>query len=216
MAGFESSLERDLLLLLDFDPEVSSYEEQPVRIDYRDAQGHARHYTPDVLITWRRDGLPPHLVEVKYRADLKTNRGALKPRFKAAYCHARQRGWRFRILTEVEIRTPYLRNVKFLSAYRRLNRDGASAALLLEALHRLHATTPEALLAAVRPDLGGRAALLPMLWALVAEGKAGVDLTLPLTMRSRLWWPDPDEARTATGLPAWQRQSGGRKRTDAT
>jgi hypothetical protein len=112
MAGFESSLERDLLILLDFDPAVLSYEEQPVRIDYRDAQGHARHYTPDVLVTWRCDGVPSHLVEVKYRADLKTDRRALKPAFRAAHGHARERGWTFRLLTEVEIRTPYLRNVK--------------------------------------------------------------------------------------------------------
>jgi len=39
MTAFESSLERDFLLLLDFDPDVECFEEQPVKIIYHDAQG---------------------------------------------------------------------------------------------------------------------------------------------------------------------------------
>jgi len=49
-SAFESSLERDFLLLLDFDPEVVLYEEQPVTINYHDDQGRRRRYTPDVLV----------------------------------------------------------------------------------------------------------------------------------------------------------------------
>jgi hypothetical protein len=211
MAGFESSLERDLLILLDFEPEVLSYEEQPVRIDYVDAEDGARHYTPDVLVLWHPNVEPalcrvPQLIEVKYRLELKKRWAELKPRFRAARRHARERGWAFRILTEVEIRTPYLRNVKFLSAYRRLQRDGAASERLLVALHERRATDPETLLSALQPDPGGRAALLPTLWELVAAGRVGIDLTLPLTMRSRLWWFEPGQGGTARCLPAWQRR----------
>src|SRR5215470_396033 len=53
MTAFESSLERDFLLLLDFDPEVEYYEEQPVKITYPDARGRHRTYTPDVLVRYR-------------------------------------------------------------------------------------------------------------------------------------------------------------------
>src|SRR2546421_5301425 len=68
MTAFESSLERDFLLLLDFDPDVEFYEEQPVKITYHDESGRRRTYTPDVFVRYRIDPLhtrhaQPHLCE---------------------------------------------------------------------------------------------------------------------------------------------------------
>src|SRR2546426_9456395 len=56
MTAFESSLERDFLLLLDFDPDVEFYEEQPLTITYDD-RGRRRTYTPDVFVRYRIDPL---------------------------------------------------------------------------------------------------------------------------------------------------------------
>src|SRR5438093_12942283 len=72
MTAFESTLERDFLLLLDFDPDVEFYEEQPLKITYPDEAGQRRTYTPDVLVRYRTERLEigrskPHLCEVKYR-----------------------------------------------------------------------------------------------------------------------------------------------------
>ena len=39
---FESALERDFYLILDFDPAVARFEEQPVTIAYRDPEGISR------------------------------------------------------------------------------------------------------------------------------------------------------------------------------
>jgi hypothetical protein len=39
MRAHESTLERDLLFLLEFDLNVATYEEQPVVIEYQDADG---------------------------------------------------------------------------------------------------------------------------------------------------------------------------------
>lgn len=39
---FESSLERDLLLLVHWDHEVEWYQSQPVKIEYADSDGKAR------------------------------------------------------------------------------------------------------------------------------------------------------------------------------
>src|SRR5919197_4727077 len=55
MTAFESSLERDFLLLLDFDPDVELYEEQPLKITYHDEAGQRRTYTPDVLVRYRAE-----------------------------------------------------------------------------------------------------------------------------------------------------------------
>src|SRR5438093_13525364 len=74
MTAFESSLERDLLLLLDFDPDVESFEEQPVKIKYHEDHGRRHTYTPDVLFHYRADktsasAYAPILYVVNYVAD---------------------------------------------------------------------------------------------------------------------------------------------------
>ena len=55
MTAFESTLERDFLLLLDFDPDVEFYEEQPLKITYHDEAGQRRTSTPDVLVRYRTE-----------------------------------------------------------------------------------------------------------------------------------------------------------------
>jgi hypothetical protein len=189
---FESALERDLLIQLDFDDSVASFEVQPVTISYQDPEGTDRQYTPDVLIRFcraRRLGGPrrPWLCEVKYRQDLRRNWAALKPRFRAARRYASRRRWEFHILTELEIRTPYLDNARFLRRYRDLNADVSWCTLVLDALDIQEESDPQSLIAAVFRDPWNQATLLPVVWYLVANRSIGVDLTRPLTMRSRIW-----------------------------
>lgn len=192
MTAFESSLERDFLLLLDFDPNVEFFEEQPVKIIYDDANGRRRTYTPDVLVRYRNDSpqaehTKPLLCEVKYRDDLRQHWAEYRPKFRAAGRYARQQGWRFRLVTERHVRTPYLENVKFLRPYRTLPVNDSYRTQLLSTLGTLEATDPVSLLAAVFEDRWQQAQLLPMLWQLVATRQIGTDLEQPLTMHSGLW-----------------------------
>lgn len=192
MTAYESRLEHDFMKLVGFDPRVSSYVEQPVKIEFTDATGRLRTYTPDILVTYHPQQDPaqntkPLLAEIKYRKDLFKNWSDLKPKFRAARRHAREQGWEFRIITEVEIRTPYLKNVVFLLGYRDLRVLDAETAQLEEMLKRLGGADPDELLLAISEDRIKRAQLLPTLWYLVANDRIGVDLTQPLTMRSRLW-----------------------------
>lgn len=192
MTAFESSLERDFLLLLDFDPDVASFEEQPVKITYHDDNGRRHTYTPDVLVHYHADQTsasvhPPVLCEVKYRDDLCQHWREYKTKFKAARRYAREEGWWFRLMTEREIRTPYLDNVKFLRHYRHLDVDTDRVHKILEKLEALRETTPVELLPAVSNDRWYQAQLLSALWRLVARRQAGTDLSQPLTMHSRVW-----------------------------
>ena len=114
--SFESTLERDYLLLLNFNSHVTSYDEQPVTIFWQDATNQDRSYTPDVLV--RYDNAISTLVEIKYRTELHEKWPELKPKFKAATAYCRQQGWRFKIITEVEVRGTALKNIKFLNGYR--------------------------------------------------------------------------------------------------
>jgi len=139
--GFESTLEKDFFLLLEFDRRVESFEEQPVTIAYCGLEGRVCHYTPDVLVRYRTAlaGEPdwrPVLYEVKYRNDLREHGVEYRPKFKAARGYARDRGWRFRVVTEREIRTPRLSNIRFLLRYRRMRVDDQDRDALLATLRQ--------------------------------------------------------------------------------
>ena len=190
MVASESSLERDLLVLLEFDPTVERYEEQPVCIEYVDREGDNHTYTPDVLVYYHPDlspASPPLLCEVKYRADLFANWKEIKPKVRAGRAYARQQGWHFKIITEREIRTPYLKNAKFLRPYRVHIIKEEEARIILDALHVVGESVPEQLLTRLHQDPFKRAELLPTLWHLVAQGRISADLNKPLTMQTRLW-----------------------------
>lgn len=111
---WESKLERDYLYLLEFDSDVRSYKEQPVRIVF-ELNGLIRRYTPDFLVERTNK---KQLVEVKPQE--KVFKGDGKQRYLTISRVCRSRGYQFRILTEAEIRRqPRLRNIKLFYKYAR-------------------------------------------------------------------------------------------------
>jgi hypothetical protein len=196
--SFESALERDFYVLLDFDPAVTDFEEQPVTIAYQDPVGARRTYTPDVLVHYRPEAQRDHrpvLYEIKYRDDLRTHWQDYRSKFKAARRYARTQGWAFRLITEREIRTPYLKNAKFLRQYQDRKPDREDRHRLLARLAVQGETSPETLLASLSPDRWEHARLLPVLWWLIAIGEIGANLAVPLTMHSCIWSLDWVEER---------------------
>ncbi len=116
MDAFESLLEKDYLLLLDFDDSVDGFEVQPVLIP---VAGVPKGYVPDVLVKYRPDPhtdavRKPSLVEVKHSEDLTRNAEKYAPKFAAAHLYAEERGWDFITRDQNDIRTPRLSNLKFL------------------------------------------------------------------------------------------------------
>lgn len=193
-AFFESSLERDFQTLLEFDHHVLSYDVQPIVIDWVDSKGKPRKYTPDVLVEYTPNSSPfsSHdivLVEVKYRSDIQKNWNEYKPKFRAAVRYANEHGWRFKLMTEMEIRTDYMENARFLLSY--LHQEGALVPdfenRLVESLGQRKRCSVSTLISSVFPDKWEQAELLPTLWFLVAIGRVQIDLTLPITMASDVW-----------------------------
>lgn len=188
---FESALERDFLDLMAFDLNVEGYETQPIKLRYEGSDGDSHPYTPDVLVRYRRDVLPardmPHLLaEVKYRDEYRENFHDLKQRFRVAQRYAKEQGWRFRVFTEREIRTPYLKNARFLTPFRSHLADPVREALVLVYLATHPETTPKEVVDALGKDQMDRARFLPMLWKLVANFQIAADLSSPLGMRCRI------------------------------
>ena len=124
----------------------------------------------------------PILGEVKYRTDLLKNWPVLKPKFKAARQFAREKGWKFCIFTESEMRGVLLDNLKFLRSYQ--NPAGLEDEMhrVRTALSELRQTTPRLLLGALAQDKFEQARLIPALWHLVGTVQIVVDLRQPLTM----------------------------------
>lgn len=186
-AGHESLLERDWLLSLAFDRRVRSVLEQPFSI-YHQVEGQRRRYTPDMQVEFGDDERRWTVVyEVKYREDLAANWARYRPRFKAAIAFCRAKGWRFKLVTEAQIRGPQLTNIRFLRRYRALAAQPLHKAALLQSLRILGPTTPKALIAAAWNDRERQMAALTELWRLVAAGEILASLNEPLTMTSPIW-----------------------------
>lgn len=190
--SFESGLERDFLTLLDFDITVDAFEEQPVTIPVALPNGTSTIYTPDVLVTYRSDidmaiGMVPMLCEVKYRDDLFSKWSYYKPRFKAARRYARNRGWIFRIITEREIKTPLLENVRFLSQYERYLGIDGQANQILSILKVAEECEIKFLINKCSMNKWDQAQYLPVLWRLICERRIGVNMSQKITMSSLIW-----------------------------
>lgn len=187
---YESSLERDFMLLLQFDFTVDIYTPQPVVVKFQDQDGNWCRYTPDGLIEWRTDfrrDSQPVLVEIKYREAFHGKWRAWRERINAAKQYAEERGWIFEIYTEREIRTPYLDNVRFLLPYRNRAFDPGAEEAVRSAMGELVETTPSGLAEFISPDRWRQAEILPTIWKLLAERRIGFDLVQPLTMQSPIW-----------------------------
>ncbi len=184
-AQFESPLERDFIALLEFSPDVARYEVQPVKIEWIDAQGKPRYYRPDVRVEFCDElKRPPWLYEVKCRDDLRVHWEELRPKFRQGIRYARKQGWVFHLVSDAEIRTPYLTNVRFLLGYRNRTIPKAPTDAVMHALERLGEASVEQLLQALSDDPWQQAEYLPAIWYLIANWRLHADLQQTLTMAS--------------------------------
>ena len=163
---YESSLERDLMILLNFDPLVDVYTPQPLTLHYQSSDGVWHRYTPDGIIEYRKDIFVhdprPVLLEVKYREDFIGEFRNWLPKYRAAKKYAKENGWLFEIYTEDRIRTPFLENVKFLTPY--LNQlDPDLMMWLSEQLVTMSVSDPKTLISSLYRDKWNQAKLIPSL-----------------------------------------------------
>lgn len=189
-ARFESSLERDFFVLLEFNTNVLRWDAQPIRLDVGDG---AAPYVPDVLVTYLGpsraiDDTNRVLYEVKYRDELRRRWAQLRPRYRAAWRFAKAHGWQFKLITEREIRTELLWNAKFLLPYLHDQACDEDCQRLLDALQSVDKTTPGELLKMCANDRLVQARLLTSLWYLVSMRMVEADLTRRVNMRTPIWY----------------------------
>ncbi|WP_328466530.1 TnsA-like heteromeric transposase endonuclease subunit [Actinoplanes sp. NBC_00393] len=181
--GYESWLERDHLMLLDFDPAVVAVASQPFWLFWTMEQGKARSHVPDYFARLV-DG---SAVVVDCRpAD------RIRPRDAAAFAATRdacdQLGWHYRVVGATDV--VLTRNVRWLAGYRHPRHRVPAVA---EALQRVF-VQPAALMAGGEA-VGDPIAVLPTLFHLLWHRELLADLSMSLH-------PDTTVRAAAAGVPA--------------
>lgn len=189
---FESTLERDFIMLADFNLSVLDIIPQPASIPFRGVNGQEYTYTPDFLVYYRlgersyHNYPKPCLVEVKPEDDWRTNWRKWLPKWKAAYRYAQVHGWEFHIHDESRIRNQALSNIRWLSRYKNIQFPPEETQLLIATVNETGSMTFDHLLS--RHFLGlYKAAGQAHIWHLIATRKLDCDITRPLTQNTELW-----------------------------
>lgn len=191
---FESALERDLIMTCAFDGSVNWFQSQPLTVNYQDAEGKPRHYTPDLVIHFGTDQKTtrcPMLCEVKYREELLKNWKTYKPKFKAARAYARENDMEFRIFDEQRIRTPRLKNIQFLWRYKYAPVCSGYQEELLAELSKLdQGVRMLTIIGKLYPIKEHRGEAIWAWWTLVVQGAILCDLNQRLDNSTLFWVPE--------------------------
>jgi hypothetical protein len=183
--AFESILERDFFMLLEFDKDVVSFEEQPLKIKYKLKAKNTR-YTPDVLVTYK-DG-SQKIFEVKYQSDLDSDPqlqhkiSVLKEEI------ARQLLIPFETFTDAQIDQIYFKNCVFLYKNAFISESQTMTNKILENINKL--SEPIAiksfveLLAANQTE---QLQTLPYLWHEIFKNSTLIDISQKITMSSLIF-----------------------------
>ena len=174
---YESLLERDWMLLLDFDRAVDGICEQPLRRLYRQ-DGRPASHVPDLLV-WRAGSLE--------QCDVKSEDRVEDPDFQAEVratgLACAEAGFGYRVLSEPD--RQLLANVRWLAGFREPPADlDGERARMLAVLEAGPSTIADVLSGAIEVALA-RPVLMHLLWT----GAVIVDVGVPLAHDSRVWLP---------------------------
>lgn len=194
MVDYESAPEKEMAYFLEFSIAVKRFTYQPVQIPYTNLKGNPAKYTPAFLAFYNTEmeefkNEKPTLFEVKMRRHIKKDWPNLKNMYVQAMHFCETKGWRFKIITEVELSTPYMRNAKFLTPYLKNTPGLGLIENVMDAMHELEdSATPRDIINIGATEFYRRAALVPALWYLVAKRIIKCDLSQDLTMQTPLWY----------------------------
>lgn len=166
--GHESWLERDHLMLLDYDPGVVGIASQPFWLFWTTAEGKARSHAPDYFA--RRVNGCGVVIDCRPEDRIKA-RDVVAFAATARVCELL--GWDYRLVGAPDAVT--VGNVRWLSGYRHPRHDRPVLAAVLGEVF----AAPGPLLAGAE-TVGDPIAVLPVLFHLLWRHELVVDLTVPL------------------------------------
>lgn len=183
--GYESKLEHDYYLTLEFDRTLLKYEEQPLEVPGV-VNGRNVNYVPDCLITYK-DTRPPLLVECKYSSELAEEEEKLKLKIARLKEYANDNNLHFQIITEKDIASAVLANCL------RLYRYAKPPLKIAEHQARIHGVlkasgcmTCRELLQSLAPAPAEQAYFTPAIWHMLFVGELTTDMNTPISFDSVL------------------------------
>jgi len=192
--AFESTLERDMLTLLEFNDSVEDVIEQPLTIEYKNHNERTVTYTPDFLVYFKEPDASllrlqrkPLLIEVKPTEKLQKHFQDLRPRFKIAMQYAHANDMIFKIYDERRIRTQYLKNIIFLKRYKRHKFQEEDENLILTYIHSIGNISIEYVLEALAATKEQKALILSNIWGLLSQKKLLCHFDKKLNLQTEVW-----------------------------
>lgn len=183
--AFESLLEKNFFLTLEFDHTVHSYSEQP-QINIKQ-NGKVKTYSADCYVIYHpSSGKKNSIVEVKYENDLAKNKEQLEAKFESAEASLLEMNMDFLLFTDATYPEVYIRNLDFLYRYKTFIHSDENNSRILSAINNpISALELANSLAKDKPDYFQ---LANSIWALVANGSLETNLEdHEVTMNSIVW-----------------------------
>lgn len=192
--AFESTLERDFLIRMEFSLSVSAVVAQPAQVPFTDSRGRSRSYTPDFLVYFRqeeqslRNYPKPELIEIKLASEWQQHWRRWLPKWKAARRYAQDRGWVFHIVDESRIRDGVLDNIRFLERYKNRQFPEEESRWVLDNVAALGSASFDYVVA--RHFMGiYRAEGIAHVWHLLATQRLVCDMSRMRDPFNELWVP---------------------------
>lgn len=182
--AFESTLERDFYMFLEFEKNVLKYEEQPMQINYEYTDKKKRRYTPDTLVTYE-DGTQK-LFEVKYANELESN-VELQEKIKILKEHIKEKyNMDFEVFTDNDIDKQYLENLKFLYKFAFIPSSNEKTEVILQILQSNENIEVKEILQNINTSQQKQLEHQPYIWNYIFHNGSIVDLSKKLTMKTTL------------------------------
>lgn len=178
--AFESTVERDYYMILEFDDNVISYEEQSLRIYYTYKDGFRTRYTTDCLVTYQ-DNTQKYF-EVK-KAEQIRNDNDLKEHIDFLIIYfPKNIGIPLELITDEDMNNIYLDNLKFLYNFAFLPKNKEKYSHIDCAVKNLKdSTTIEQLLNHLSQNKFEQLYYLPYVWNYLFNNKHLINLYEKLT-----------------------------------
>ena len=182
---FESQLEKKFYLMFEFDDDIESYHEQPVKVETV-LKGRKVTYVPDCLIYFKpKLNRMPLLVEIKFLKEIIEKKEKIANKAKAVSKYSKEKGYQFKIFTDKKLNDIYIDNIKFLYRYSerpKLNgRYGEYESRIYSVLYNsLNGLTVNNLLNVAAFNEQDKMNILPVIWHMVFTKKLIIDLYKPL------------------------------------
>lgn len=183
--SYESKLERDYFLRLEFDPKILSYEEQPLKVPGT-FDGLSIVYIPDCLVTYR-DERHPLLVELKYEKELAEKADKLDRKFARLREYAAENEMEFNLVTEKDVYDTALENYRLIYRFAKVpSKFDFKKKSIIGALEHHRELSLKDLLKCLNVQQSIQAEYSPAVWHMLYTREIETDLNRPIGYDSKL------------------------------